>query len=152
MLGIAWVLNEGQPIFFHFVEACRGDTSMGPVGEMVTMNPSSCSNCRILGFVLTRSTDSIIIYSLIWEIPWTIPPPKSIQLSSPTSEKTFNDTEICLPHNISLKKENYKPHRAQFSAGASLPKTSLKLIHRNLSLHFPILYTMMIETQISKPL
>lgn len=56
VLGIAHVLNEGQLIFVHFVEARRGDTSPGPVGEMFAMNPSS-SNRRILGFVLTRSTD-----------------------------------------------------------------------------------------------
>ena len=58
VIGIAHVPSEGQLIFVHFVEECRGDTSPGSVGELLTMNPcSSSSNRGILRFVLTRSTD-----------------------------------------------------------------------------------------------
>lgn len=106
VLGIAHVLNEGQLIFVHFVEARRGDTSPGPVGEMFAMNPSS-SNRRILGFVLTRSTDH---YYLVFcrGIPWTIPSSRSILLSSPTSEKSSNDTEISLPYNVNHMEPNFQ--------------------------------------------
>ena len=110
VFDIAHVLNEGPLIFAHFVEACRGDTSPGPVGEMFAMNPSSSSSRRrILGFVLTRSTDH---YYLVFRrgIPWTIPSARSIPLSSPTSEKSSNDTEICLPCNVYPKKEKCQPH------------------------------------------